>query len=153
MAAGDLTFTANGNELILCDVSADDIYSRIDAGRPGRLNTVDVAFPNTAGRELKIIGQQMTADTAFPIEYGSGGGFTTGVFKSNVAAMETFLGVIETFMVNSFQQIGTLTDRNDSYTGMRFISFQPTSDIRAVTHKNTAKVFMSFRAAFQRYTV
>ncbi len=148
MAAGDLTFQG----AIICNASGGDIHSRI-ANEIPQLDTADIMFANTAGREIRITGLQHTGNSCFAVEYGNSSGVNSCIFKSTATAMATFLyGTIQTLLTSS-TQIGSLVDKYGTYSGMRMVSFNVTSPVRPTDRGGTNQVYITFSARFERYTV
>lgn len=152
MATGDLTF----NSFVICDVSEGDVYTKILPSVPA-INSTDVVFPNSSGRELRIIGQQNTDATAFKIAYGQSGKFVSAIYKADAATMESFLygasSSIKALLTDTTSTaIASLVDRDATYTGMRFMSFELLSPITPVNRGGSDKVYVLFQATFARYT-
>lgn len=151
MATGDLTF----NSFVICDVSEGDVYTKILPNVPA-INATDIVFPNSSGRELRIIGQQNTNETSFKIQYGQSGKFISAIYKSSVSAMESFLygatNSIQALLTDTTSTaIASLVDRDATYTGMRFVSFDLLSPITPVNRGGSDKFFVLFQASFARY--
>lgn len=148
MAAGDLTF----GSFTICTASAGDRHNRINSGFRGSLSTVDIVFPNTAGKEIRVIGNQNTPETSLTISYGASPRGDCCIYKANGSTMETFLESVRTFMLTESNLIGTLTDKDTNYTGMRWTGWD-VSPIMYVNKDNSDVVYVTFAAVFTRYTV
>lgn len=153
MAAGDLIW----NGFTICSLSAGDVYTRATVGEPAELDMIDLAFPNTAGRELRITGNQNSAETAQTIAYGQSTRGTSAIFKSSIANLESFLygtsNSIQALRLSQSSQIGTLVDRDGTYTGMRMVSFRVLTPAQIIARAAGDRYMVLFEAVFQKYTV
>lgn len=153
MAAGDLTF----GSFTICTAANGDAHNRIDNDNIPRIRTADVSFHGAAGREIKILGNQDTGETARQIVYG---GPYSVIYKDGAG-----IGTIESYLygaTNSIKalltsttssvMVATLVDKDQTFTGMRLVSFTHTHP-QKIGYKTTDKFMIQFTAVFQQYTV
>lgn len=152
-----MTDTLAFGALTICDSQYGDIYTRQNAGQIPALKMADISFIGTAGRELRIAGNQIDESSSLTLVYAPGQRGDCCIFKNDESTMESFLfgatNSIQSVLLDQTTTLRTLTDRAGSYTGMRMVSFRAISPIIYVTRDNASKVCIHFEAVFSRYTV
>lgn len=98
--------------LTICDESLGDVYSRVSSSLPDAVFQ-SIGFPNTAGRELKIVSRQTTDASSLSITY------RCRLYRANRSTMQALLTSIQTQRTTASTALGTVTATDGSFVSMQ----------------------------------
>lgn len=128
--------------LTICDESLGDTYSRVSSSIPDAVYQ-SIGFPNTAGRELKIVAVQTTDASALAITY------RCRLYRSSRSTMQTMLNSIKTQRTTTTTALGTVTATDGSFSSM-LIAEATHGPIRPLSD---GRVFCELQITFSQFGV